>query len=137
MSKVIADISMSLDGYVTAPGVDQEHGLGIGGEAIHAWVLEEPRSPVDEAGVRERLQEILTSGVAFSDEDVVIGVATVAAPIFDHRGKIVASLAFNLFPEQLRSEREPWAEVARMAGMDASRAFGYSGPAAPQATDEA
>ena len=49
MAKVIADISMSLDGYVTAPGVDQEHGLGIGGEAIHAWVLEEPRSPVDEA----------------------------------------------------------------------------------------
>ena len=49
MSKVIADISMSLDGYVTAPGADQEHGLGIGGEAIHAWVLEEPRSPVDEA----------------------------------------------------------------------------------------
>ena len=49
MSKVIADISMSLDGYVTARGADQEHGLGIGGEAIHAWVLEEPRSPVDEA----------------------------------------------------------------------------------------
>ena len=49
MSKVIADISMSLDGYVTAPGVDQEHGLDVGGEAIHAWVLEEPRSPVDEA----------------------------------------------------------------------------------------
>jgi len=49
MSKVIADISMSLDGYVTAPGVDLKHGLGIGGEAIHAWVLEEPRSPVDEA----------------------------------------------------------------------------------------
>jgi dihydrofolate reductase len=49
MSKVIADISMSLDGYVTAPGAGQQHGLGIGGEAIHAWVLEEPRSPVDEA----------------------------------------------------------------------------------------
>jgi hypothetical protein len=49
MSKVIADISMSLDGYVTARGADQEHSPGIGGEAIHAWVLEEPRSPVDEA----------------------------------------------------------------------------------------
>jgi dihydrofolate reductase len=49
MTKVIADISMSLDGYVTARGADPEHGLGIGGEAIHAWVLEEPRSPVDEA----------------------------------------------------------------------------------------
>ncbi|MBO0801576.1 MAG: dihydrofolate reductase family protein [Nocardiopsaceae bacterium] len=49
MSKVIADISMSLDGYVTARDPGQEHGLGIGGEAIHAWVLEEPRFPVDEA----------------------------------------------------------------------------------------
>jgi dihydrofolate reductase len=49
MVKVIADISMSLDGYVTAPGVDQEHGLGIDGEGIHGWVLQEPRSPVDEA----------------------------------------------------------------------------------------
>ena len=48
MTKVIADISMSLDGYVTAPGVDQEHGLGVGGEGVHGWVLEEPRSPVDE-----------------------------------------------------------------------------------------
>jgi hypothetical protein len=40
---------MSLDGYVTAPDADQEHGLGIRGEAIHAWLHEEPRSPVDEA----------------------------------------------------------------------------------------
>lgn len=57
MSKVIADISMSLDGYVTAPGVDQEHGLGIGGEAIHAWVLEEPRSPVDEAVLADSFED--------------------------------------------------------------------------------
>jgi dihydrofolate reductase len=48
MTRVIADISMSLDGYVTAPGADAEHGLGVDGEAVHAWVLQEPRSPVDE-----------------------------------------------------------------------------------------
>ena len=48
MTKVIADISMSLDGYVTARGAGPEHGLGIGGEGIHAWVLEQPRSAVDE-----------------------------------------------------------------------------------------
>ena len=53
MSKVIADISISLDGYVTAGGAGPEHGLGIGGEAIHAWVLEEPRSAVDEAVLAE------------------------------------------------------------------------------------
>jgi hypothetical protein len=28
MSKVIADITMSLDGCVTGPGADREHGLG-------------------------------------------------------------------------------------------------------------
>ena len=57
MNKVIADISMSLDGYVTAPHVDQEHGLGVGGEAIHAWVLEEPRSSVDEAVLARSFEE--------------------------------------------------------------------------------
>jgi len=39
MSRVVGDISMSLDGYVTAAGVDAEHGLGVGGEAIHEWAL--------------------------------------------------------------------------------------------------
>ncbi|MDG4826226.1 dihydrofolate reductase family protein [Asanoa sp. WMMD1127] len=39
MGKVVADISMSLDGYVAAPGADLEHGLGIGGEVIHGWVF--------------------------------------------------------------------------------------------------
>lgn len=57
MGKVIADISMSLDGYVTASGVDQEHGLGINGEGIHGWVLEEPRSPVDEAVLASSFEE--------------------------------------------------------------------------------
>ena len=57
MSKVIADISMSLDGYVTARGAGREHGLGIGGEAIHAWVLAKPRSPVDEAVLARSFEE--------------------------------------------------------------------------------
>jgi dihydrofolate reductase len=53
MTKVIADISISLDGYVTAPGAGLEHGLGVEGEGIHAWVLQEPRSAVDEAILTE------------------------------------------------------------------------------------
>jgi dihydrofolate reductase len=57
MSRVIAEISMSLDGYVTARGAGQEHGLGIGGEAIQAWVLGEPRSPVDQAVLTHSFEE--------------------------------------------------------------------------------
>src|SRR5689334_2496200 len=39
--RVVVDITMSLDGYVTAPGADIEHGLGVGGEALHTWVFSE------------------------------------------------------------------------------------------------
>ena len=50
MPKVIADITMSLDGYVTGPGADTQHGLGDAPE-LHAWVAEQ--DPVD-AEILER-----------------------------------------------------------------------------------
>lgn len=40
MTKVVADISVSLDGFVTGPGAGPEHGLGIGGEPLHTWVFQ-------------------------------------------------------------------------------------------------
>ena len=46
MTKIIADITMSLDGYVTAPDPDLEHGLGVGGEPLHHWAVESD-DPVD------------------------------------------------------------------------------------------
>jgi dihydrofolate reductase len=39
MSKVIAVITTSVDGYVAAPHDEPGRGLGEGGEAIHAWVF--------------------------------------------------------------------------------------------------
>jgi dihydrofolate reductase len=45
MSQVIVDITMSLDGYVTGPGADLDHGLGIGGEPLHTWAFD--ASPQD------------------------------------------------------------------------------------------
>lgn len=49
MSTVVADISMSLDGFVTGPDPDLEHGLGRGGEAIQQWVFASHDSPRDRA----------------------------------------------------------------------------------------
>ena len=37
MGKVIYDISMSLDGFITAANVRPEAGLGDGGERLHDW----------------------------------------------------------------------------------------------------
>lgn len=39
MGKTVADISMSLDGFVTGPNPDLEHGLGHGGEPLHYWAF--------------------------------------------------------------------------------------------------
>ncbi len=39
MTKVVADISVSLDGFMTGPDADPAHGLGIGGEPLHMWAV--------------------------------------------------------------------------------------------------
>jgi dihydrofolate reductase len=39
MSKVIFDISMSLDGYITGPDRTPEEPLGRGGERLHGWAF--------------------------------------------------------------------------------------------------
>lgn len=44
MSKVVADITMSLDGFVAPPGTDSQHGGGDVDE-LQAWVIEQ--DPVD------------------------------------------------------------------------------------------
>ena len=42
MSKVIATITTSVDGYVTGPDDGPEYGLGRGGERLHNWVMGGP-----------------------------------------------------------------------------------------------
>jgi dihydrofolate reductase len=39
VSRVIANISVSLDGYVAGPDASMEHPLGVGGEALHEWAV--------------------------------------------------------------------------------------------------
>jgi dihydrofolate reductase len=49
---VIGDITVSLDGFVTGPGADPEHGLGHDADGLHAWALDSDH-PIDR-GVLER-----------------------------------------------------------------------------------
>ena len=39
MTRIVADISMSLDGYVTGPSPGPDNGLGEGSDALHAWAF--------------------------------------------------------------------------------------------------
>jgi dihydrofolate reductase len=40
MTKVILELSVSLDGFVAGPGVSPEVPMGRGGEALHDWMFE-------------------------------------------------------------------------------------------------
>ena len=42
MSKVVAGITTSVDGYVTGPNDGPGRGLGEGGERLHYWVFGGP-----------------------------------------------------------------------------------------------
>src|SRR3954453_2081656 len=67
MTKVIADITMSIDGFVTGPHPDLEHGLGHGGEPLHTWAFSD--DPID--------AQLLAEGTERS------GAVIMGRPLFD------------------------------------------------------
>lgn len=91
MPKVIADITISLDGFVTGPDPDLEHGLGHGGEPLHEWAFSDDE--VDRAQLKHgtersgavvmgrRLFDIIDGPGGWND-DVGYGAAEVATPPF-------------------------------------------------------
>jgi dihydrofolate reductase len=92
MTKVVADISISLDGFVTGPDPDLEHGLGRGGEPLHTWAISSD-DPVDASVLREatersgavvmgrRLFDIIDGPGGWSD-DMGYGAGHAATPPF-------------------------------------------------------
>jgi dihydrofolate reductase len=51
MTRIIADISVSLDGFVTGPDPGPDNGLGTRGEALHTWAFSD--DPDDRRVLRE------------------------------------------------------------------------------------
>jgi dihydrofolate reductase len=91
VTKVIADISMSIDGFVTGPDPSIERGLGRGGEALHEWAFSD--DPIDAAELRagtersgavvmgRRLFDIIDSPQGW-DSDVGYGAREAGSPPF-------------------------------------------------------
>ena len=91
MTRIIADISVSVDGFVTGPGAGPDNGLGDGGEALHTWAFSDDpddRQVLSEGIARSgavilgrRLFDVV-DGPGGWDNDVGYGAGEVAKPPF-------------------------------------------------------
>src|SRR5688572_17094391 len=60
MGKVNYEVSMSLDGFITAANVRPEAGLGDGGERLHEWAFNTNPDPRN----REIIEAVATTGAS-------------------------------------------------------------------------
>jgi dihydrofolate reductase len=79
MGKIVLDMSMSLDGFITGPEDDESNGLGVDGERLHAWLAEGNDDP-------QTYRPSGPSGDIF-DELMATGAVLVGRRTFDIAGR--------------------------------------------------
>jgi dihydrofolate reductase len=62
MSKVVLDVSMSLDGFVAGPNVREAEPMGDGGERLHEWIFRKGPDAEIDLGVRREFDATATVG---------------------------------------------------------------------------
>jgi dihydrofolate reductase len=70
MTRVVLDVSMSLDGFAAGPNVREEEPMGDGGERLHAWMAGDGPDGQIDADVRR-------------EADATIGAAVIGRRTFD------------------------------------------------------
>ncbi len=84
-----------------------------------------PTSPASKTAVAKLLEETRKTGVAVSDEDVTVGVASLGVPVLDYRGTVRGALSISgVRPAILGDDGD---EIRRMlvdGGEEISRALG-------------
>jgi IclR family acetate operon transcriptional repressor len=84
---------------------------------------------VEPADVRRELQKIRAARYALDLEEFALGLKCVAAPLFDHARRVVASLGIAGRAVRLSSDRLPrLASLVRESAAAASRALGGEVP---------
>jgi dihydrofolate reductase len=85
MSKVVAAITTSVDGYITGPDDGPGCGLGLGGERLHYWVMGGPWTYDSE---REPGADMAPEDRAFFDRMVAnLGAAVCGRGMFEAAGR--------------------------------------------------
>jgi DNA-binding IclR family transcriptional regulator len=102
-------------------------------EEARALVAKERRTfgrTLGKGSVEERLTRTHRFGIGVVDGDLVPGVTALAAPIFDHRARIVASIALLGGPQHLDPRADsPVARLLKKTAAAVSGRLGYRAPA--------
>lgn len=85
MGKVIAEITMSLDGFVAGPGINNQQPLGRNGDMLHEWIFgkatEADKAIIDEA-MKNSGAVILGNRTYSTALDAWAGASPFSAPAF-------------------------------------------------------
>jgi DNA-binding IclR family transcriptional regulator len=88
-----------------------------------------PDSPWANAPSREEIESMIEAtrarGYSVSDEDVTPGVASIGAPVFNHRGELEGSISISNIREPIMSESGRMAAAVIEAARRVSGALGY------------
>src|SRR5580692_13020365 len=113
-------------------------------EAVQTQVLAQrlprftPATRTDSAWIAADLQRIRTRGYVLTTDEVVAGAATVAAPVRDASGQVVAVLSVSAPTMRMRPPRpRALLPVVLDAGAKLSRMLGGAGPESPGKTSDA
>jgi DNA-binding IclR family transcriptional regulator len=88
-----------------------------------------PNTLAKRSSLVRALEQVRETGCALSDEDVVLGMAAVGAPIFDHGGSIRAALSMSgPRPTILGDNAEASQELITSGAREISRALGFVAP---------
>jgi hypothetical protein len=107
MSKVVAQITTSLDGYISGPDDGPGRGLGTGGERLHYWVFGGPwtydEEPTGEATGVDK--ELLDESIA--NVGAVIGGRATYEAAEAWGGNPARRIAINCRPPSIRVFSRP------------------------------
>jgi DNA-binding IclR family transcriptional regulator len=98
-------------------------------EEVRGLIAKERRTIGRKRGggtIEERLSRTRQLGLGVVDGDLVPGVTALAAPVFDHRARIVASIALLGNPEHLEARTSsPAARLLKKTAATISERLGY------------
>ena len=86
-----------------------------------------PQTPVTRPTLRRMLDEIRSTGLSVSLDEIAEGAAGIAAPVFDRHGVVTAGLVLGATSQRVRAEQPRLAALVMDRAHELSRVLGFGG----------